>query len=300
MSTTLLQIVTFTAVGASDEVTLPHNININGAPITPDWVALDSPGFSITVTDTTITVINNNSITTTVNVWLEQKHSIPRQLGGGINNLNPQPFVIAGANDTGGGGGGTSVITNASLTGNGTSGSPLGTTTGHTAVATDTDTISGNGTTGSPLTTVAGGTAIVSDGVTITGNGTTGSPITAVGGGGGATLIPANAPILGSFTAAAGKYNQINNMHSGDISVTFPVASASTNGTILGLALFPGGVLGLLTLIPNGTDTIAGSDAATWAAATIDISDGATFSVLFISDGVSNWIPTAPVGSWAR
>lgn len=77
-------------------------------------------------------------------------------------------------------GGGGSIHTDDTLTGSGTSGSPLGVDTtnlaGDIAVAVDGTSIAGNGKTGTPLHTVAGGTPVATDGTTITGNGTSGSP----------------------------------------------------------------------------------------------------------------------------
>lgn len=86
---------------------MPHNININGVPQTPDFAAMDAAGFSIAATPTQVTVTNNNAAPASVNVWLELKHSIPRQLGQaptGLSqpSLSPRPFVPA----AGGGGGG--------------------------------------------------------------------------------------------------------------------------------------------------------------------------------------------------
>lgn len=75
------------------------------------------------------------------------------------------------------GGGGGSVVTNGTLTGDGTGGDPLGINPGAVPIVTDGDTIAGNGTTGSPIHTNPGHIAIVTDGDTIVGNGTTGSPI---------------------------------------------------------------------------------------------------------------------------
>lgn len=103
--TRLLQVVTFEDVEGSATVELPHNININGTQVAPDFVAMDVGGFSISVDAETVTVTNDGADPATINVWLERKHSTPRQLGGGVANLTPQPFIAAG----GGSGGGTSL-----------------------------------------------------------------------------------------------------------------------------------------------------------------------------------------------
>lgn len=108
MATRLIQIVPFPPVGASATVVLPHNVNINGVAKRPDYVAADTPGFTIVVTATTVAVTNNNSSPSSVNVWLELKHSIPRQLGA-LLNLSPQPFV-ASPGGAGGGGGGIDLL----------------------------------------------------------------------------------------------------------------------------------------------------------------------------------------------
>lgn len=68
----------------------------------PDFVATDATGFAVTVTPTQVSVTNNNAAPASVNVWLELKHSIPRQLGA-LPNLIPQPFVSQGGAAGGGG-----------------------------------------------------------------------------------------------------------------------------------------------------------------------------------------------------
>lgn len=108
MSTRLIQIVTFSNVAPAATVALAHNINVNGTPEKPDYVATDVAGFTVAVTASTVTVTNTTAFVASVNVWLELKHSIPRQLGGGVDNLTPQPFIAAGG--AGGGGGSTVII----------------------------------------------------------------------------------------------------------------------------------------------------------------------------------------------
>lgn len=110
-ATRLLQIVKFVNVAPADTVTLPHNINVDGAPKIPDFIAGDVGGFTITADATTVTVTNTNPAMASVDVWLELKHTIPRQLSGGVANLDPQPFVAA-AGGGGGGGGGTIAVQN--------------------------------------------------------------------------------------------------------------------------------------------------------------------------------------------
>lgn len=102
MGTRLLQIVTFLNVAPAAVVQQPHGINIKGTQYRPDFVAGDQADFTVVVTDTTVTVTNLGGLPATINVWLELKHTIPRELGGGIQNMTPQPFVILGTGASGG------------------------------------------------------------------------------------------------------------------------------------------------------------------------------------------------------
>jgi len=104
MATRLIQVIAFPPVGAALSAMLPHQINVNGQPQVPDFVAADAAGFDIGVTATTVTVTNNNGAPTPVNVWLELKHTIPRQLGAAQTTaLVPQPFVASPGGASGGG-----------------------------------------------------------------------------------------------------------------------------------------------------------------------------------------------------
>jgi len=103
----LLQILAFANVPAGGNAVLPHEINVAGVPAKPDFVAFDAAGFTAVVTDTTCTVTNNNIVPASVNVWLELKHSIPRELGAlSTTSLVPRPFIAVGG---GGGGSGGSI-----------------------------------------------------------------------------------------------------------------------------------------------------------------------------------------------
>lgn len=95
MPTRLIQVVAFVNVAPAATVPLPHNININDVAKKPDFVAADVAGFTIAVTATQVSVTNTNAAPMSVNVWLELKHSIPRELGGGVQVLTPQPFVAS-------------------------------------------------------------------------------------------------------------------------------------------------------------------------------------------------------------
>jgi hypothetical protein len=103
VATRLLQIVPFTNVAPSATVVQPHDININGVPKKPDFVASDVGGFTIVVTATTVSVTNTGTNPASPNIWLELKHTTPRQLGNDIDNLTPQPFVVASSSSGGGG-----------------------------------------------------------------------------------------------------------------------------------------------------------------------------------------------------
>jgi hypothetical protein len=109
MSTRLLQIVSFANVAPAVTVVLPHQINVNDIPEVPDFVAGDANGFTIAVTTTTVSVTNNNATPASVNVWLELKHSIPRQLGA-LPDLTPRPFIASGGAPASSGGGPSTVV----------------------------------------------------------------------------------------------------------------------------------------------------------------------------------------------
>jgi len=103
MATRLLQVLQFADVGIGATVSLPHQINVNGTPMTPDYVAADATGFEVDANAAEVTVTNNNAVVADVNVWVELKHSIPRQLGAAqTTSLAVRPFVAA----AGGGGAG--------------------------------------------------------------------------------------------------------------------------------------------------------------------------------------------------
>jgi hypothetical protein len=116
--TRLIQVLLFTNVpGGGGVATLPHGININDIPQAPDFVAADTSGFGIAVTATDVTVTNNNALDTTVNIWLELKHTIPRQLGAAQTlGLTPRPFVAASGSSGGNNSGWTDDGTTVRLT----------------------------------------------------------------------------------------------------------------------------------------------------------------------------------------
>jgi len=102
MSTRLIQIVATGNLGAGGSIVIPHDLNIDGTAVKPDFIAFDATGFSAVATATTVTVTNDNTGAASSNVWLERKHTIPRQLGGDV--LSPSPFVVADGVEGGGGG----------------------------------------------------------------------------------------------------------------------------------------------------------------------------------------------------
>jgi hypothetical protein len=109
--TILLQTLASGLLADGASVTLPHALNINGTPQVPDLVVLDTAGFEVTATTTTtITVRNNSGAAGSTNVWLERKHSIPRQVG--VAPLSPAPFIAS----SGEGGGGAAAFPVAAVT----------------------------------------------------------------------------------------------------------------------------------------------------------------------------------------
>lgn len=98
------------------------------------------------------------------------------------------------------GGGITQVATDATLTGLGTTASPLGVVAHGVAVAADGVTISGNGTTASPLAVISHTVAVATDGITITGNGTAADPLVVPPD---TVSIATNATLTGTGTASS-------------------------------------------------------------------------------------------------
>lgn len=102
MATRLIQVLSFANVPAGGNAMLVHQINVNGEPKRPDFTALSTQGFSAVVTTTTVTVTNNNAAPANVDVWLELKHTIPRQLGSSLTTeISAQPFVASGGGSAG-------------------------------------------------------------------------------------------------------------------------------------------------------------------------------------------------------
>lgn len=169
MNTILKNVVRFTGLVVGVPVVQPHNLNLstNGilVPLLPQFVATNAGGFTVTVTDLTVTVTRTAAASTgNVLVYVEHWHTIEEVLPPG-NLATLVPFVIQPG--TGGGGGG---------------------------VDTDGVTIGGDGTAGNALFVIPSGldeqVAVAVDGVTITGDGTTANP-----------LVAAAAPAITELTA---------------------------------------------------------------------------------------------------
>lgn len=100
----LLQILQFGPVAPGATQILPHNININGVPQIPDLVMCDQAGVRLNVTPTTVEFENNTGENIGQSfVWLELKHSMPRELGKAFGDpfdgMTPRPFIPASSSD---------------------------------------------------------------------------------------------------------------------------------------------------------------------------------------------------------
>lgn len=100
--TRLIQTLAFANVAAGAEATLAHAINVRGVATVPDLVLRSSQSCTIVnVTSAQCTVRNDGAEAASFTVWLERKHSIPRQLGPDGASLSPVPFVPeGGSSDT--------------------------------------------------------------------------------------------------------------------------------------------------------------------------------------------------------
>lgn len=108
MADRLSQVLSFVAVPALGQATLPYRLGVSGVAVLPDFVFVDTAGFSVVgpVTTAGITIQNDTLVAASVNVWLWRMHTIDRCFGdNAVNSLTPQPFIVYGA----GGAGGTSI-----------------------------------------------------------------------------------------------------------------------------------------------------------------------------------------------
>lgn len=108
----LINIVRFTNVaGGGGTATLAHGLNINDDGKVPDIVFVDNGNFTVTaVTDTDVTVQNNDAAPGNCDVWVEFKYSILRNFPDALTHLTPNPFIAAAGSSGGGGGSGNLVV----------------------------------------------------------------------------------------------------------------------------------------------------------------------------------------------
>jgi hypothetical protein len=101
MATTLKAQLAFASVAAGDTATLPHNLNLNGAPFAPDAISIENPDFDcVSSTSTTVTVINNGVVEADCRILCELWHTIERVFGDGSKNLTGKPFISRGVSLT--------------------------------------------------------------------------------------------------------------------------------------------------------------------------------------------------------
>jgi hypothetical protein len=98
VATQLKNIITFTAVGAGSQATLPHGLNVDGQGTIPDKIEFDNGEFSYVSADATdVTVQNDGAAPASVNVLCEHWHTFERVFGAtSVTALTPQPFVVEG------------------------------------------------------------------------------------------------------------------------------------------------------------------------------------------------------------
>src|SRR3990172_9574292 len=97
MPSKLRNTVTFPSVAPGTMAVLPHELNLNGAPLVPDLVEVDDGNFSVVLaTDTDVTIQNDGVSTASVNVYVEEWHTFDRVFGqqpGAYGVLNPRPYL---------------------------------------------------------------------------------------------------------------------------------------------------------------------------------------------------------------
>jgi len=107
MATRLTQILSFTNVGAGQQASLPHQLNVSGRAVVPDIVFRSNGAFTIvSADDEQVTVENTSGGPADCDVWIQYQHSHDRWFGGkGTQQLTPAPFIPAAGGGGGGGGG---------------------------------------------------------------------------------------------------------------------------------------------------------------------------------------------------
>jgi hypothetical protein len=105
VATRLQQILPTGNVNPGAQVVLNHNLNVGpeSTPVLADEVAFDNANFDyVTMTTTTITVINRGPGVASSNVRITHFHTINREFGARqTTDLTPQPFVIRGGSSSG-------------------------------------------------------------------------------------------------------------------------------------------------------------------------------------------------------
>ena len=173
MTSILKNILRFTGLIVGVPVVQPHNLNLSTSgtplPLLPQFVASDAGGFTVAITNLTVTVTRTAAASTgTVRVYVEHWHTIEEVLPPG-NLATLVPFLIQPG--TGGGGGGSTILVEDE--GVPVVGGPFTALdfVGEGVVASD----GGGGT-----ATVTIPRTVAVDGVTITGDGSTGNPLVGV------------------------------------------------------------------------------------------------------------------------
>ena len=93
--TVLLNVLSFQNLVVGVPSSLPHQINVNGHAVIPQFIAADALGFVITADDVNVTVTRTpNASSGDVKVWVQKEHTIPDvEPPGGL----AFPFVVFGS-----------------------------------------------------------------------------------------------------------------------------------------------------------------------------------------------------------
>lgn len=216
MNTILKNILRFTGLVVGVPVVQPHNLNLHTSgslvPLLPQFVATNAGGFTVAITNLTVTVTRTVAAATgTVLVYVEHWHTIEAVLPPG-NLVTLVPFLIQPG--TGGGGGG---------------------------VDTDGVTIGGDGTPSNALFVIPSGldeqVTVAVDGVTVTGDGTTANPLVAVAGTATILVEDEGVPVVGGPFATldfVGEGVVATDGGGGTATVTIPRTVATDGTTITG------------------------------------------------------------------
>lgn len=103
MTNTLKSQLSYLAVAAGGQATLPHHIQLNDTNIQPDHIDIENPSFDyVSSTTTTVTMINNSLAPASCRILCELWHTIERVFGDGSQNLPAKPFISRGSSGGGG------------------------------------------------------------------------------------------------------------------------------------------------------------------------------------------------------